>query len=55
MVNERFFNALRCVGVVESVTVRFTVNGPDAVGVPVILLLAESTDNPAGRPVAVQV
>ena len=54
IINWRFFVLLRFVGLVASVTVTLTVNVPFAVGVPLIALLAESTDNPPGRPVAVQ-
>src|SRR6185312_10223983 len=47
--------AVRCVGLVESVTVMATVLVPAAVGVPLIAPVEEFRFNPAGRPVADQV
>jgi hypothetical protein len=44
--------ALRCVGLVESVTVTATVLVPAVVGLPLMTPLAASMLNPAGNPVA---
>ena len=45
--------ALRCVGLVESVTVICTVLDPTALGVPV-MAPAALIESPAGRPVALK-
>ena len=50
----RFLLTLRCVGVVESVTVTLAVNVPEAVGVPLTMPVDEAMVKPAGNPVAVQ-
>ena len=52
---ERILEAVRCVGLVESVAVTLTLDVPVAVGVPLIVPELESMDNPAGNPVADQV
>ena len=49
---DRLLVAVRCVGLVESVTVIETVLAPAAVGVPVIAPVDGSMLSPAGRPVA---
>jgi hypothetical protein len=51
-VSERFAVAVRCVGLVESVTVIATVLVPAVVGVPLIAPVEAFRFNPAGRPVA---
>ena len=54
-VSDRLAVAVRCVGLVESVTVMATVLVPAVVGVPLIAPVDEFRFNPAGRPVADQV
>jgi hypothetical protein len=54
IVTENCLVALKCVGLVASVTVTLTVAAPAALGIPVIAPVEGSIDNPAGRPVAVQ-
>ncbi len=51
-VSDRFLVAVRCAGVVESVTVIDTVLVPAVVGFPLMAPLAASIVRPAGRPVA---
>jgi len=53
IVSERFDDAVKCVGLVESVTVTDAVTVPAAVIVPVICPPVPIV-NPAGRPVADQ-
>ena len=54
-VRDRFFETLRCVGAVESVTVIVTVAAPVAVGVPVIAPVVALIESPAGKPDAAHV
>jgi hypothetical protein len=55
IVSDRLRVALALVGLVESVTVTFTVLVPAAVGVPPIAPVAVLSVTPAGKPVADQV
>jgi hypothetical protein len=54
IVNVKFLVAVRCVGLVESVTVTATVLVPAAVGVPLIAPVDAFSVRPAGNPVVVQ-
>ena len=54
-VSVRLLVMVRCVGVVESVTVTTTVLAPEAVGDPDMAPVEASSVKPAGRPVADQV
>ena len=55
MVSESDLFVVSAVGVVASVSVTWTVNGPEAVGVPLMTPVAGAMVRPAGKPVADQV
>jgi hypothetical protein len=55
MVRDRFFEALACVGLVESVTVIARVLVPATVGVPLIAPVDTFSVSPCGSPVTDQV